>query len=656
MVEVIVEYDYTAKEPDELTIKKGDIIKDVVKKQGGWWQGVLKDKKGMFPDNFVRLLDSSSVVLRNKKDVSRIRQCRVIFSYSPDHEDELSLNVGDIIDIIGEEEEGWWRGTLNGKEGVFPSNFVEEIVLHPKPSTREDLNSINHSSSDEKVPKLPHKPAKQLCEVRFPYKAQNEDELNLKEGDIITLVSKESQDQGWWRGELNGKVGVFPDNFVILLPGPDGIKEDKKSTRIVADTGAIKPSSIASQRKSLEVKSPAVDLKPSPEPKPDLSPSSTNTKTPPVPSKKPLVSLKKSPSGSSGSSGIFSEIRRKVGKLADAVDGAASSKSSKASVEKEEVKDDNAFDQVERKQLLTDVRATRVKAPGRRPPSSFHKEEDSSIPNGNAEHFLDSTELHHTFESDGDKTRLKDWDRGISADNADGEKPKLREWEKHKAPWLEEMKLNQAKRSSTSPGREAALRLTPAEAPAAALPVEEAKTSVSEKESAESPSKSISPTDSSSAVAHPTTPPFVPLHLKPKTSPQAEAAVRTSKTSHGVTAAHRHSTGSPVAVAGGKDSPREQPLRLQKEPKPLAPSPPKALPFNAVPSSTLPSAQKPDSESESPVSITGRQYADLLDRLHRLEQTVEKQAQAIEDLRYKLQVETDMRMMLQERVSQDVNV
>ncbi|CAH1991868.1 unnamed protein product [Acanthoscelides obtectus] len=652
---MIVEYDYTAKEPDELTIKKGDIIKDVVKKQGGWWQGVLKDKKGMFPDNFVRPMDSSSVVMRNKKDVSRIRQCRVIFSYSPDHEDELSLNVGDIIDIIGEEEEGWWRGTLNGKEGVFPSNFVEEIVPQPKPSTREDLNSINHSSSDEKVPKLPHKPAKQFCEVKYPYKAQNDDELTLKEGDIVTLVSKESQDPGWWRGELNGKVGVFPDNFVILLPGLDGVKEDKKSPRIVTETGAIKPSSIASQRKSLEVKSPAIDAKPSPEPKPDLSPSSTSVKTPPVPSKKPLVSLKKSPSGSSGSSGIFSEIRRKVGKLADAVDGAASSKSSKASAEKEEGKDDNAFDQVERKQLLTDVRATRVKAPGRRPPSSFHKEEESSIPNGNAEHLLDSTESHHTSESEGEKSRLKDWERGSSSiDNADGEKPKLREWEKHKAPWLEEMKLNQAKRSSTSPGREAsALRLTPAEAPAAALPVEEAKTSVGEKEHVESPSKSTSPTDSTASVSHPTTPPFVPLHLKPKTSPQAEAAVRT-KTPHSVTAAHRHSTGSPVSAAAGKDAPKEQPVRLQKEPKPLAPSPPKALPFNAIPSNAP--AQKQESDPDSPAAITGRQYADLLDRLQRLEQTVEKQAQAIEELRYKLQVETDMRMMLQERVSQDVNV
>ena len=40
------------------------------------------------------------------------------------------------------------------------------------------------------------------------------DELTLVEGEIITIVSRVIEDAGWWRGELDGKVGVFPDNFV----------------------------------------------------------------------------------------------------------------------------------------------------------------------------------------------------------------------------------------------------------------------------------------------------------------------------------------------------------------------------------------------------------------------------------------------------------
>ena len=54
--------------------------------------------------------------------------------------------------------------------------------------------------------------------VRYPYIAANEDELSLAEGDIITVLDQNIIDAGWWKGELKGRVGVFPDNFVELLP------------------------------------------------------------------------------------------------------------------------------------------------------------------------------------------------------------------------------------------------------------------------------------------------------------------------------------------------------------------------------------------------------------------------------------------------------
>lgn len=71
------------------------------------------------------------------------------------------------------------------------------------------------------VPSLPPKRKRELCQVEFAYIPQNEDELELNVGDIITIVSKEAQDIGWWKGEINGKIGVFPDNFVKTLP-PEG--------------------------------------------------------------------------------------------------------------------------------------------------------------------------------------------------------------------------------------------------------------------------------------------------------------------------------------------------------------------------------------------------------------------------------------------------
>lgn len=93
---------------------------------------------------------------------------------------------------------------------------------------------------------------------------------------------------------------------------------------------------------------------------------------------------------------------------------------------------------------------------GRRPPTSLHKEESSvsdlaqaALPNGT---------------SDSNPQISESSAEQAATDMTDGDKPRLREWEKHRAPWLEEMKLSQAKRTSTSPGRDNSLprlRLTP---------------------------------------------------------------------------------------------------------------------------------------------------------------------------------------------------
>jgi len=52
---VEVEYDYEAELQDELTIQSGDILTSVKQMSGGWWEGVLKGKRGLFPENFVKV-------------------------------------------------------------------------------------------------------------------------------------------------------------------------------------------------------------------------------------------------------------------------------------------------------------------------------------------------------------------------------------------------------------------------------------------------------------------------------------------------------------------------------------------------------------------------------------------------------------------------
>lgn len=328
-----MEFDYKAQHDDELTITVGDIITNIKKDDGGWWEGQLKGRRGLFPDNFVReikkdmkkentankppekpinevsngspLLLSETIIRTNKKgERNRRRRCQVAFSYMPQNEDELELKVGDIIEVVGEVEEGWWEGILNGKTGMFPSNFIKELCdaddvgIAQEEQVKSSLKDATGSESDggdscstkseganggttiqpKKVKgvgfgdifkdkpiklrprsievendflpvdksvgkKLPPATAtqeptkievdsrtknKEYCKVIFPYEAQNDDELTIREGDVVTLISKDCIDVGWWEGELNGRRGVFPDNFVKLLPSDFEKERPKK--------------------------------------------------------------------------------------------------------------------------------------------------------------------------------------------------------------------------------------------------------------------------------------------------------------------------------------------------------------------------------------------------------------------------------------------
>lgn len=54
MVEVIVEFDYQVQYDDELMISVGEIIINIRKEDGGWWEGQINGRRGLFFDNFVR--------------------------------------------------------------------------------------------------------------------------------------------------------------------------------------------------------------------------------------------------------------------------------------------------------------------------------------------------------------------------------------------------------------------------------------------------------------------------------------------------------------------------------------------------------------------------------------------------------------------------
>ncbi|KAF1416647.1 Proto-oncogene vav, partial [Eudyptes schlegeli] len=51
------------------------------------------------------------------------------------------------------------------------------------------------------------------AKARYDFCARDRTELTLREGDIIRVLSKKGH-PGWWKGEIYGRVGWFPANYV----------------------------------------------------------------------------------------------------------------------------------------------------------------------------------------------------------------------------------------------------------------------------------------------------------------------------------------------------------------------------------------------------------------------------------------------------------
>ena len=70
----------------------------------------------------------------------------MIFSYTADHDDEISIKEGDIVDVITMEtgQDGWWLVTYGIQEGLAPSNYLSLIpsVLPSLPSNIKGIINL----------------------------------------------------------------------------------------------------------------------------------------------------------------------------------------------------------------------------------------------------------------------------------------------------------------------------------------------------------------------------------------------------------------------------------------------------------------------------------------------------------------------------------
>ncbi|XP_016386146.1 proto-oncogene vav-like [Sinocyclocheilus rhinocerous] len=75
----------------------------------------------------------------------------------------------------------------------------------PEQSAAPQHSSTRHAGVSERY----HGTAK----VRYDFSARDRTELSLREGDTVKIISKKAHN-GWWKGEVYGRVGLFPSNYV----------------------------------------------------------------------------------------------------------------------------------------------------------------------------------------------------------------------------------------------------------------------------------------------------------------------------------------------------------------------------------------------------------------------------------------------------------
>ena len=74
---------------------------------------------------------------------------RAIADYTPSAKtvkEDLTFKKGDEIVVTHKFKDGWWKGTLNGAEGLFPSTFVQLIDIREAKGVAGDAKSAKPDS------------------------------------------------------------------------------------------------------------------------------------------------------------------------------------------------------------------------------------------------------------------------------------------------------------------------------------------------------------------------------------------------------------------------------------------------------------------------------------------------------------------------------
>ncbi|CAI5680829.1 unnamed protein product [Oreochromis niloticus] len=223
-------YDFKAQTSKELTFKKGDAVNIIRQIDNNWYEGEHRGRMGIFPIAYVEKMPSSEkqqpIRPPPPAHVREIGEAVARYNFNADTNVELSLRKGERVIVIRQVDQNWYEGKIpdTTKQGIFPVSYVDLVKRSPSKSSAHHIDP--HGYPSNRTPSsTPVKRSVQDAlhgggdpyQALYNYMPRNEDELELREGDIVDVMEK--CDDGWFVGTSRRSklFGTFPGNYVKQL-------------------------------------------------------------------------------------------------------------------------------------------------------------------------------------------------------------------------------------------------------------------------------------------------------------------------------------------------------------------------------------------------------------------------------------------------------
>ncbi|XP_067394564.1 sorbin and SH3 domain-containing protein 1 isoform X40 [Emydura macquarii macquarii] len=231
-------FDFKAQTLKELPLQKGDIVYIYKEIDQNWYEGEHHGRVGIFPRSYIELLPPAEKAQPKKlspMQVLEYGEAVAKFNFNGDTRVEMSFRKGERITLVRRVDENWYEGKISGtsRQGIFPVAYVD-VLKQPLVKNAADYPELlmSHSpnrsmTTSPQQPQAhqqgasPHRsqtPGDILSyQALYSYIPQNEDELELRDGDIVDVMEK--CDDGWFVGtsRRTRQFGTFPGNYVKLL-------------------------------------------------------------------------------------------------------------------------------------------------------------------------------------------------------------------------------------------------------------------------------------------------------------------------------------------------------------------------------------------------------------------------------------------------------